>query len=318
MLNVSMERKLQLTTVMLEIIDNDVSLQEAITQYGFDSVRLDEGRKLLGKARNALADFQQQRGRILGTRETLREDGRDVRESYMNAVTLARRALINEPEGRMALSLDGPRERLERRAAWIAQAWTFYRNVDARIQPLLDRFGLTEDRLATDAAALTAYSQALAKEQEQSAGLIKIRLRRTRRFDALTTWLADLIAVLRIISKGDPALRNKLGLDPDPRRSSSSEPSSLDDGDELPVEAGSDTEPEPVDTTSVEKRVAVDERPDRAVVSDGTKRLLPVSEPQFDVGRDPIVPDAGPLLNRETLSDGVRAIDQGNPETRSD
>ena len=227
----SMETKLQNANIVLRIIDDDNAIRTTLSEYGFDQPRLGEGRILFQEARNRLTGFQQQRGRNLEAGKTLRETAKEIRQGYIDTLTLARRALVGEPEMRLALKLDGPRSRRE--AVWITQAWVFYKNVDDPIQRKLDRFGLTAARLAAGAARLKEYTSKQARRKERHADFLNARIQRQSAFSALTEWLRDLLTVLRIIARGNEPLSVKLGLIP-PRRRSPKEPEDRDPA--LPTE----------------------------------------------------------------------------------
>ena len=212
----SMETKLQNANIVLRIIDDDATLRTSLTEYGFDQVRLDEGRTLFREARERLSGFQQQRGRNLEAGEQLRETRKSIRQGYIDTLILARRALVGEAEMRLALDLDGPRSRRE--AGWIAQAWIFYKNINEPIQRKLDRFGLTATRLATGVARLKELTSQHARRKEHHADYLNARIGRQSAFTALTEWLRDLLTVLRIIARGNEPLNVKLGLVPSRKR----------------------------------------------------------------------------------------------------
>ena len=208
----NMFQRIQTTTDLLEVIQGDAELQQRITSIGFDQARLDEGRTLRDKAIQEMVSVQEQRGENLKTREEVVNLGRDVRSAYMLAVRLAREALRHQPEVQLKLDLIGAREPQKKPERWIGQARTFYMNVTGDIQTALTPFGLTPSRIANDRAALQLYARSLSLTGEHHAELGTARNRRRAAFGALDSWLRNLEIILRHVTKGDPILRQKLGL----------------------------------------------------------------------------------------------------------
>ena len=245
----SMPEKLQTTNNVLEVIGKDPELQKAISEFGFDQERLDEGRSLMERARTESANEQHQSGQNRKSRDDLIKTEQHVRRRYMITVKIMRKVFEDRQDVLISLDLIGPRKTLRPPGPWIDQAWDFYRNITEEIQPDLNRFGFTPERLEKDEAALRGYSEMLATLDEGEGLLVLAKSRRREAFDTLDNWLVQIEIVLRIVSVGNPHWYTSLALQWKKRN-----PSPQPEGPQIPEEPA-------IESTTLEENPSETEAP---------------------------------------------------------
>jgi hypothetical protein len=197
------------------LIENALSLPEiaaVLAVYGYDEVRLEEGRRLWREA-DALAKKQlMEHG---GKREASQELGKsweNAHAAYMKTLKVARVAFGDEARAITALGLYGPRKQTI--SGWLEQASILYTNLegDPALAARLARFGYSDAKLAAE-AALVAEVRAKSLAQTQGTGAAQTATAaRDKKLRELDNWISEFRTICRVAFYENPQELEKLGV----------------------------------------------------------------------------------------------------------
>lgn len=204
-------RTLEEARVAIQNALNNADILTALSPYGYDEARLQEGQALYEEA---LAMYEAQidtyghqfdrTAKVKAQREALKRD-------YDVALGIARTLFKKNVDARQSLLLDGERARTF--SGWLAQVDTFYVNLlkHADWVEAMARFGFGAERLQTELDRVRALA-ALNDEQEDAKGKAQ---RSTEERDAKFAELREWMRLFRIVARralvDDPQLLESLG-----------------------------------------------------------------------------------------------------------
>ena len=205
-------KKIELANYSITNALNNPAITTALTAFGYDITKLNEGKTLLDNLKALQANQKQQyiEQRAATTdREAIQMQ---IDEVYKQHLKLARLVFKKEPNILAALEADG--RRLRSFDSWKGQVTTFY---DAALsnQPILDglsRFNITTTNLTDVQALLTNLEDIIAIQKTQIAEAQQATLDRDKAIQALDIWMRGFQEVAKIALKATPQLLEALGI----------------------------------------------------------------------------------------------------------
>ena len=210
--NLAITKKIELANYSITNALNNPVITTALTAFGYDTTKLNEGKTLLDNLKalqtNQKQQYIEQRA-ATADREAIRTE---IDKIYIQHLKLARLAFKNEPNILSALETDG--RRLRSFDSWKGQVTTFY---DAALsnQPIMDglsRFNITATNLTDVQALLTTYENVTATQKTQTAEAQQATLDRDKAMKALDIWMRGFQEVAKIALEANPQLLEALGI----------------------------------------------------------------------------------------------------------
>ena len=207
----SNEKMLQNYGVMFENLGKDLDLKTELAEYGYDEVKIKEGKKLYDKARNTFD---------ANTKETREETtaSRNFQEKYQNFqkiyITHRKKAKIvfdDNAEAFLQLKLKNTPARVI--AKFLEETRAFYRllNTTETLMTLLKQLKVTEQDIEKQLQLLTNVEQAYADYQKEKGESQQATKDKNNAFDALDKWVVRFFKVVKIVLEDKPQLLESLG-----------------------------------------------------------------------------------------------------------
>ena len=176
----------------------------ALTVFGYDDVRLQEGRALLDTATALHAAQKQEYGEQYAATTALKQAWDEADKVYSVHRKLARLVLKDLPEQQQSLNVNGRKK--QSFSGWLEQALVFYTNVlqNTTVQTALARFNITVEALTqgqTLVQAVVNLNNVQKKEMYEAQQATKSR---DEAMDALDAWLFEYYEVAKIALADNP------------------------------------------------------------------------------------------------------------------
>ena len=207
----SNEKMLQNYGVMFENLGKDLDLKTELAEYGYDEVKIKEGKKLYDKARNTF-DFNKNE-----TREETTAS-RNFQEKYQNFQKIhtthrkkAKIVLEDKTEASLQLKLkDTPARAI---AKFLEETRAFYQLLDTTEKLLtpLKQLKITEQEIKKQLQLLTEVEQAYTDYQKEKGESQQATKDKNDAFDALDKWVTRFFKVAKIALEDRPQLLESLG-----------------------------------------------------------------------------------------------------------
>jgi hypothetical protein len=194
----SIPRRLLAAHLAIEGALAEPALVERLATYGYDRVRLLEGRALLDRALNLAQQQQARRGDQLAATDARRLAQSQAHVIYMRHVAVARVAFRDNRGTADKLGVAGVRKTTQ--AGWLMQARQFYTNAldDAAVANQLAAYGVTHAQLAAARQQVAAVAEG-AVAQGYRMGVAQESTRaRDEALAALDRWMRDFLAIARV------------------------------------------------------------------------------------------------------------------------
>ena len=184
----------------------------ALTPFGYDEVRLNEGLGLVDAAEAEAERQEREYADQYNASNRLEEEAAALRAMYVRHVKLARVAFPAGTEGHVALSLRG--ERAKGIDGLRAQARSFYRAIEASPDLQAALAPLTVDAAAVTAglAQVEAVESARVAQQKETGEAQRATHTRDDAVAELRGFWTDFTRVAKIALEDQPQLREVLGL----------------------------------------------------------------------------------------------------------
>lgn len=205
-------KKIEQATFSITNALNNPDITTPLAVFGYDAVRLNEGKTLLDNLK-LLQAKQKQEYIEQRAATTDRDDIRTQIEAvYSKHLKLAKIAFKREPN--ILLALEAVGQRLRTYDGWKGQVTAFY-NAAMNNQPIKDglaRFNITETNLTDVQAQLTVLETAEAKQKTEIGEAQQATLDRDTAMEALDDWMSDFQEVAKIALEDNPQLLEALGI----------------------------------------------------------------------------------------------------------
>lgn len=208
----TLAEKLLSAQVAIDNAISDVEIKTLLTDYGYDDVRLAEGKALLDNVNQLQQTHQKEYGDQYEATNALKAIWDSANNEYMRFIKISRVALKNELAISQKLGLSG--ERKSSFSGWLAQAKQFYLNAidDPTVIAKLSVFGITQIKLEAGKALVEETETKNAIQEKEKGEAQQATLERDKGADQLFEWVADFIVIARIALEDKPQLLEKLGI----------------------------------------------------------------------------------------------------------
>lgn len=181
-------------------------IQQEMAEYGYDDVKIKEGKTLADNARKTYMDNKRETAESIAARKILNNVATDLYEVFANHRKKTKVTLRKDPAAIKQLGING-REPVSF-ASRIEQLENFYVQLEnfPEIAKKLEMFKITPEDLASVKPMIANYRAARAKyllEKGESQDATKIK---DAAFKATDEWLSDFFAVARIALEDHPQL----------------------------------------------------------------------------------------------------------------
>jgi hypothetical protein len=208
----SIEDRFKLAQIAIGNALADPTLLAALTTYGYNADRLQQGNVLREQAWKLYQQQKGEYGELSAAKDALETAQQQARTTYMHYIKVARLALKHDRGASQKLDLTSGRKRPQ--AKWLAQARQFYTHAlsDAAILGKLAECGITQAMLEAGQRQIEAAVQCEATRWQCQGAARDATKMRDETIAALDTWIADFIKFARLAFERRPQLLEKLGI----------------------------------------------------------------------------------------------------------
>lgn len=191
---------------------NNPDILKAVSELGYTSQRLQQGKKLYNLAAAAQLKQQTEAGGQLSASQTVKDAWDAAKKPYIRNLKIARIAFKSDSGIATKLALSGKRK--QSLSGWLAQANQFYKIAleDKKVQTGLKEFGITPAKLQTGLKAVRALEAANLTQEKEKGEAQAATQTRDAAIDDLQDWLSDYRAIAKIVLEDDPQLLEALGV----------------------------------------------------------------------------------------------------------
>ena len=201
--------KLKRIQVVINYVLNTPEAQKGLNNVGFAKAEVLQGKALLEKVRLLDAVQQKEYGDRYQATDELDHARRQAWELYVKHLADARHALKEQRGYWKALELSGPRK--TDLFGWLAQAHTFYGNVD-QVKQILTQYNVTEAELQQGESMINAVIEAYSVRQKEDSEAQAATLQRNEALNALDEWMRRFTKSAKLAFDSDTQTLKALGL----------------------------------------------------------------------------------------------------------
>lgn len=199
--------RLALTNALAE-----AELLSALTPFGYDESRLQQGQVLYENALTVWQSQQQKQSRRRAATAAYKQADAAASHAYMRAVQLCRTLYRGDPITYRALGLVGSRSKAF--APKVAQMRAFYTTAlgSPSILTTLSEYGVSESQLQTELALVTDLENARSQREVENGAAQDATQSRRQALSVLDRWMGDFVAIARLALEENPQRLEMLGL----------------------------------------------------------------------------------------------------------
>lgn len=204
--------KLAEAQLFLNNASQDAFIAQRLAAYGYDSTRIDQGFQLYQDALESTRVHEREYARKYAARDRFLKARRQVEDSHLPLLKIARIAFQNDRAADQLLHLSGRRER--EFALWLDQMHAFYSNVLQNNQLLegFAKFNISHEQIEAVFGNLRAIEEAWYNYESEKGNAQAATQARDAAITALNQWMRDARPIARIAMAGQPQLLEKLGI----------------------------------------------------------------------------------------------------------
>ncbi len=184
----------------------------ALSLYGIDAIKMDEGAALLATVEELQAVQKQEYSEQYAATTAVEEAWRAADKIYTAHRKIARLALRANPDAQKALMLHEPKARTLN--PWLGQAGVFYKN--ARRNPdvitALTTYNITDVVLADAQTAVSHLADLDADQEQEKSEAQNATRERNAALDTLDEWYSAFRTIARVALQDDSQRLEALGL----------------------------------------------------------------------------------------------------------
>ena len=207
----SNEKMLQNYGVMFENLGKDLDLKTELAEYGYDEVKIKEGKKLYDKARNTFdANIKETREETTASLN-FQEKYQNFQKIYITHRKKAKIVFDDNAEAFLQLKLKNIPARVI--AKFLEETRAFYQllNTGETLMTPLKQLKVTEQDIEKQLQLLTDVEQAYADYQKEKGESQQATKDKNNAFDALDKWVVRFFKVAKIALEDKPQLLESLG-----------------------------------------------------------------------------------------------------------
>jgi hypothetical protein len=208
----TIEETLSSSNLLIENILNNQEILSALSVFGYDETKLNEGKALYQTALDLYNEQKREYGEQYAATDAFRAAFEEAYEKYIYYVKIARLVFKNNKGVWQELGLTGKRR--DNFSGWLLQANQFYNNALANPE-ILNKFAtvnVTQESLTAGKALVDAAEQANQTQEKEKGEAQNATKTRDAALDDLEVWIEDLKGFSRIALEGKPQLLESLGL----------------------------------------------------------------------------------------------------------
>jgi hypothetical protein len=208
----TIEETLSSSNLLIENILNNQEILSALSVFGYDETKLNEGKALYQTALDLYNEQKREYGEQYAATDAFRAAFEEAYEKYIYYVKIARLVFKNNKGVWQELGLTGKRK--DNFSGWLLQANQFYNNALANPE-ILNKFAtvnVTQESLTAGKALVDAAEQANQTQEKEKGEAQNATKTRDAALDDLEVWIEDLKGFSRIALEGKPQLLESLGL----------------------------------------------------------------------------------------------------------
>ena len=196
-------------------IDNSLSddeIQARVAEYGYPVAKLTAGKTLYTAALNAVGNAESAAGAQKLATDHVESAEQIARDAFQALAKVCRAAFSDEPAQLTALQLDGKTPRST--AAFLTTANILFQNAlgTPEIQTTLAEYGYTAQKLQTECAKITSFSQANESQEAAKGAAQQATVVQNNALAELDDWMARYIKIAQVALRDEPQLLEKLGI----------------------------------------------------------------------------------------------------------
>ncbi|MBN2038276.1 MAG: hypothetical protein JW768_16165 [Chitinispirillaceae bacterium] len=190
----------------------DAGILAAMTGFGYDKTRVNEGTAMHGQVVDLFARQRKEYGEQLEASAELKDIFEKSYAAYITSIQVARIAFENDPNAYAALMLTGARSRLI--SAWFKQADTFYRNLlqNGEFVAKMGEYGYTVEKLSMEHSLVRQVMAANARHKKEMGESQEATKVRDAAMENLESWMSKFYRIAKIACAGHDQWLEKLGL----------------------------------------------------------------------------------------------------------
>lgn len=190
-------------------------LAAALSRFGYDESRLQQGQSLYESALALPQSQQQKQYRRRAASAAYQQAEAAAVRAYMRSVKLCRTLYRDDPLTYRALGLGGIRSRIF--AQRVAQMRLFYTTALGAPQILatLAEYGVGESQLQAELALVAGMESARSQREVENGAAQNATQSRRQALSALERWMGDFAAIARLALEESPQRLEMLGLSGD-------------------------------------------------------------------------------------------------------
>lgn len=187
-------------------------LLSALSQFGYDEARLQQGKGLYESALAVWQSQQQKQSRRQAATATYNQADAAASHAYMRGVKLCRTLYWDDAVTYRALGLSGNRKKGF--AAKVAQMRLFYTTAlgSPEILTTLTSYGFSGSQLQADLALVAALESARSQREVESGIVQDATQSREQAITALERWMREFVTIARLALEENPQRLEMLGL----------------------------------------------------------------------------------------------------------
>ena len=184
----------------------------ALSLYGYDKAKIDQGTRLWNEADALISDHAKGRGDKLEATHDAEKAWEDAMPVYAKALKTARVAFGDSPRATATLHLSGSRRMTV--DGWADQARAFYRNLlsEPGFLATMAGFGYPAKRLETELAAVELVSEKSHVKHDEKGEAQKATALKDAKIRELDAWISDFRAICRVAFYESPQDLERLGV----------------------------------------------------------------------------------------------------------
>jgi len=197
--------------VILDNVDANADVAEALAEYGYDATRIAEGRGLLETAIATHTRYAQEYGEQLEATQQMNAARRAATVTLANFLKLTRRRLRDEPGLLSQLRASEAREKVY--SEWVGQTRHFYEAAlkNDTVLSALARYNVTRQKLRAGLDELEEVVQLNSVQEDEKADAVEAGAARRAAFGALSEWMDEFLDVSDVALHDKPGARKRFG-----------------------------------------------------------------------------------------------------------
>ncbi len=186
-------------------------IQAEMAEYGYDDVKINEGKALYENARALYDQRQQESAEQKQAYDLFAASFDPLKEQYKKDRKRAKVALLKHPAFYEPFYLKKPMPQTYLKLMQEAKVFYEQMQTNAEAKPLLTRFKLTEELAAAQLSVIEEVAELRAKYEKEKGESQQATKDKNKAFEDIAEWIRDFYAVAEIALEDHPQLMESIG-----------------------------------------------------------------------------------------------------------